>query len=256
MSFHLAVRHRYPGVIRQREFVSVATSALLKAGFRPDNTLVAVSHCRDEITSSFRSAIEAQWGPVFELAGLAGLISAGPTGMAAALSHRPTMSDRSAFVVFAFSHVGFDEDGVVGKVSRPGIAEAVTTCGSLSGVKASGVAGPSSVPALDDSDLEQSNVIRRVGALIQPGADPDLADLADLALECIEHDIDLIFQNLARRSSLTPLGMDGALFTGVQVHGPQDQQLIWPKTAAIELDGQVSDALPASLRAAAEAERG
>ncbi|MEM7337171.1 MAG: hypothetical protein AAF467_00915 [Actinomycetota bacterium] len=257
MSFHLAVRHRYPGAIRQREYVSLATDALQRAGYRPDNTLVAVSHCRDELTSSMRTAIEAEWGPVFELAGLAGLLSAGTTGMAAALSHRPTDAERAGFAIFAFSHVGIDDAGTVGVTRRPSMGEPTSTCGSLAAVLAAAGANGAvrnKNDRLDVFDLEQWNVTQRVGAFIasEPGATrPDLADLADIALGCIEADIGTIFDRLVGHHPGRPLGVDGALFTGVHIHGPGDQHYIWPATALVDVDGAVFDALPETMRAAA-----
>lgn len=261
MSFHLTVRRRYPGAVRQREYVSLATSALQQAGFRAENTLVAVSHCRDELTSSVRADIETSWGPAFELSGLAGLISAGTTGMSAALSHLPDLGEQAGFVVFAFAHVGIDDGGRIGSLRRPGMDRPTATCGSLAGVlkdRSRASAARSGADRLDSFDLEQSNVNRRVGELLAAGGEtaaPDLADLADLALRCIEADVDTIFDRLVGRRAGRPLGVDGGLFTGVQIHGPDDQTYVWPSVASIDVGGSVTEALPETIRAAAAEDR-
>ncbi len=256
MSFQVTIRRRYPGAVRQREYVSLATSALHEAGFGRENTLVAVSHCRDELTSSVRSDIEASWGSAFELSGLAGLLSAGTTGMSAALSHLPNLGDQAGFVVFAFAHVGIDGDGTIGSLRRPGMDQPTSTCGSLAGVlKARGRSRVGRAEAeWDTFDLEQTNVSRRIGELLPTGPNdptPDLADLANLALRCIEADIDTIFDRLVGGHRGRPLGVDGGLFTGVQIHGPDDQTYVWPSIALIDAGGVVGEALPELVRAAA-----
>ncbi len=244
MSFHIVVRHRFPGSIAQREYVSLIDAELRRVGFAPDTTLVAVGRCRDELTSSLPAAIEARWGPVFDLAGLAGLLSAGLTGVEAALGHAPIVDGRARLVVVAMSHVGIADDGTVGALRRPGLDHPVAACGSLrrlldgSGRQRRRVVDPA-------LDLEQSHVEAALGPL-PPGTGADLADLARLALARIEADAAAILDRLAVRSS-TPL--DHGLLTGVQIHGPLDRNLVWPSLATVEVGGEAIDILPDNLRA-------
>lgn len=253
MSFHLTLRRRFPGAISQREYVSLATASLRQAGMVAENTLVAVSHCRDEITGSVRTSLEASWGPVFELSGLAGMLSAGTSGVAAAMSHAPRAGAGSNFVLFAFAHVGIDDDGAIGLVRRRGLERPVPTCGSLQRVIDTRAIRRGD--RIDSLDLEQANVERRIGKLLGPADQLDLAHLAKLALQCIEQDIDSIFQRLDRDRSTRAADLDGGLFTGVQIHGSQDRTFIWPSLARIDAGGSVVDALPAGLRQVLNQER-
>jgi hypothetical protein len=131
VSFQIAVNDHFPGALDQRELVSTTSIALQRAGFTTDNTLMAVARCRDEVAGGLTREIERVWGSAFELASLSGMLSGGTSAITAALAHRPRDRDQSYFVLFAMAHVGFDEDGVVGRMRRPGIDQPVPTCGSL-----------------------------------------------------------------------------------------------------------------------------
>ena len=233
---------RFPGAIDEARFVAEASVALHQVGFDASNTLVAVSVCRDELSRSLVGRLEGLWGPVFDLSGLAGLPSGGVSSVAAALSHRPMADGRSNFVVFALSHVGVDDDGVVGRVRRPGMAQPTATCGSLSGVAAA-LDEDRVRNELDLLDQEQVRVEQRLAAEIGDQPVHDLADLAGWALTCIEDDIDQIFEQLTGRSgrarSGQPLGVDGAVFTGIQVHHYPERTAIWPASRRIEVGGEV-----------------
>jgi hypothetical protein len=251
MSFQLAVNEHFPGALDQREYLSITSFALQRAGFTSDNTLVAVSRCRDEVAGTLTRQLEKVWGPVFELAGLSGMVSAGTSGLSAALAHRRQQKDQSFFVVYAMSHVGIDEDGTVGQLRRPELDQPVPTCGSLTAAIASLGAARRPGNKLDLFDAEQQRVVHRLVSMAGGVALPhDLAWLSKLALRCIEDDISTIFDRLVGRKGRAPLGIDGALFTGVQVHGRYDRTLIWPSVAEIDVDGNLTQVLDGERRSA------
>ena len=248
MSFLLTIRHRFPGALQQREYYSLCSAALHRVGFLTENTLVAVSRCRDEITSSLTRLIENDWGPTFELASLAGLFSAGPFGLQAALTHIPELGGRAHFVLFAMTHVGIDDDGAIGLLRRDRRSDQLPTCGSWSGF-ADALGKGRLRRELDPNDVEQSRTELRLAPIVGRDFGGDLADLAQLALGAVEADINAALIQLHRTKRDRPLGFDGALFTGVQINGPYDRTYVWPSVSVIELHGRIVEdaALPSVL---------
>lgn len=250
MSFHLILRRRFPGSVSEREYVSLVDAELLRAGLTPETTLIAVGRCRDELTGSLPAAFEKRWGRVFELAGLAGMVSAGLTGLEAALSHAPPSAGRARLVVVAMTHVGIDDDGRIGVITRPGFDRPTAACGSLQRLlDGSGRRRQRVTEAR--LDVEQANVEARLGT---PSAETtvDLADLARQALACVEADLTTIIGQLAVRNRSA---LDYGLFTGVQIHGPAGRNLIWPSIARLSVDGRSIEALPDTIRMMTAIER-
>lgn len=238
------LRRRFPTTMDEARYVAVAGDALRRAGFTADNTLMAVSVCRDELARSLVSRLEGEWGSVFDLSGLAGLPSGGATAVSAALGHLPTSEGRSNFVLFGLSHVGLDSDGTVGRVLRPGTDHCGPTCGSLAAASEALAEGAARSRRDDyDHDYEQTRVEQRMAARLGEGPVPDLAEMADHALACIELDFQVILDRVAGPSRAGsrvggPLGFDGAVFTGMQIHMHPERTAVRPGRATIEVDGE------------------
>jgi len=100
-----------------------------------ENTLMAESSCPDELnhdsfTKDISEMLGNRWGEVFHLGGLAGIPFTGNTGWGAFSHHVP--KDSNIFILFS-PHVGLTEDGIVGKVHRPGQSHATSACGASVG---------------------------------------------------------------------------------------------------------------------------
>ena len=107
----------------------------MKLGFTDENTLFADSSCPDEIChddpdEDISSLFMKRWGEVFPLSGLAGMPFTGKTGWGAFSSHCP--EDGNIVILFA-PHVGIDDAGNVGKITRDGQAHASGACGAAIG---------------------------------------------------------------------------------------------------------------------------
>ena len=238
MSFHLTIRHRFPAALQQREYLSFCNAALQRAGLTAENTLVGVSRCRDEVTAALPQALESMWGSTFDLASLAGVFSAGATGLSAARSHVPALGGRSNLVVFALTHVGIDDAGTIGLLPRPGTDHPSATCGSLAAANRALASGGHRGRQPDLSDIEQWRVEQLLAPLVDPATEYDLADLAELALTVAEREVLTAIQTIGDDPEAT-LGLDGALFSGIQIHGPLDKHYIWPSLALIERNGEL-----------------
>ena len=121
----------FPGAVREGEFVAATRDLLSPHGFTPDNTLACVAVCRDEIAGHLVGDVEQAWGPSFSLASLAGMVTAGRSGIRAAIHHGPIDGGRQHLIIYAMPHVAIGEDGTVGQVLRPGVPHPSTACGAL-----------------------------------------------------------------------------------------------------------------------------
>ncbi|MCJ7779307.1 MAG: hypothetical protein MUQ27_00620, partial [Acidimicrobiia bacterium] len=83
--FSQALQRHFPGAVLEGEFIAETALRLTGEGFSNANTLACVALCRDEITSPLFSDVERVWGPAFSFASLAGMMTAGRTGFAAAI---------------------------------------------------------------------------------------------------------------------------------------------------------------------------
>ena len=104
------------------EAEELVAKILLSRGFNDDNTLFTDSSCPDEINHNcperdITTVFQRRWGEIFPLGGLGGLPFTGKTGWGAFSSHCPV--DGNIVILFA-PHVGVDNTGAVGKVSREG----------------------------------------------------------------------------------------------------------------------------------------
>ncbi|MEA1991228.1 MAG: hypothetical protein U9N58_03405, partial [Thermodesulfobacteriota bacterium] len=92
-------------------------------------------------------------------------------------------------------------------------------------------------------ETEQSLLKHRLLPLIGYGNVPDLVDLTKLTVVAIEDDLQEILRSLAREWRATDRAMpaDVAMFSGIQIHGPDGVNLVWPLSTHLELDGDLRD---------------
>lgn len=201
------------------DFITWSRWSLARVGFGPANVLPVVGVCRDELMAPFDEAISQAWGRPFQVGALGGLVFAGATGLAAALSHVPGEDGRQRFVVFAFPHLGIDADGIAGPVARRGLHRASTACGALAGVRAclaAGLRGQPVDPAGDD--IEAQLLAARLERLIPPGDVPTLTELTLLARDAAVTDLRRYISAAYERNPHGPV--DVAYLSGVLLHLP------------------------------------
>jgi hypothetical protein len=242
--FDTTLDAHFPGSIPEAEFVARTAQLLEREGFTKENTLAAVALCRDEIARSLFLDVEDRWGPSFSLASLAGMITAGRTGISAALSHAPTQDGRKHIVVYAMPHIAIDRYGTIGQVQRPGLSEPSSACGALTQFRNGLLAGHHQI-GVDRFDAEQSLLGHRLQPMIEHGEVPDLVDLTKWAASAIEDDLEAIIDDVLTESlDNSEVRPDGATFTGVQIHGPDSANYVWPRNAHLVVDGTLQDMAP------------
>ena len=220
--FQEALSLHFPGAMVGEDFVRRTHEALHAWGFEPSNTIACVSVCRDELTRPFRDEIQKVWGHAFNFSSLAGMVFLGKTGFLAAQHHAPNEDGRERYVYFAFPHIGVEARGEIGLCYRSGRKELSHACGALVGFQRELQSG-SLRPDLDADDLEQSLLKQRIFGRLKDGEVPDLVSLTKLAHK-------VILEELERMIELTvdTTRSDYAVLTGVQIHGPEASDYIWP----------------------------
>ena len=164
----------FPGAIREDHFIEQLYDVLhsYSESFGT-NTLLATSFCCDEINREFEMKLGSVFGgSYFSLGGLAGFPFGGTTGFVAFSHHIPKCG--SSIIIFG-PHVGVDNSGNIGKISRRGISSSNNCCGSAYAAFKNGV----NCNTLE-SDLEQnavalalykSNRMKRVLEAKNPGVE-------------------------------------------------------------------------------------
>lgn len=223
---------QFPGAVSQKRYLDATAIELGNRGFTHRNTLACVSTCRDELTAPLHRTVDVLWGSAFDLSSLAGMLTAGRTGFMAAVEHAPVERGQRRLVLYAMSHVGISNAGVVGEVTRPGVRHASHACGALAAVRDELLSG-SQRNSLDPFDLEQSLLTRRLAPMIAAGQTPDLAELSRLAVYAINQDVWEILQRFttAPEQGEEPLVSSGAVFSGIQIHGAGGRTHVWPHSA-------------------------
>lgn len=209
-----------------------------QVGFTASNSLPVVAVCRDELMHAFSHAIARAWAEPFDAGALGGLAFLGRTGMQAALGHAPTMDGRLRIVLFAFTHIGVDSDGTLGRVQRVGMPEPSSACGAIVSFQRDWAAGRRSVE-FDPEDPEQSMLRRRLAPLIRTAGPPALADLTELARQATVTDLSL-FLDLARG----PKPVDVLWFSGIVAHLADDTDRVIVRQAFANVAGEYITVAP------------
>ncbi|MBN1947500.1 MAG: hypothetical protein JW797_17650 [Bradymonadales bacterium] len=222
MSFGEALQAQYPHALELAEFVSRSYHALGLLGFNADNTIASISVCRDEITRPAVDLVNQTWGEAFNLSSLAGLFFCGKTAFHAAEHHAPVVGGRERYLFVGFAHIGIGPGGEIGLVRRPGRAEVSGACGALIGFEKE-LQREGLKTDLDDDDLEFSLLRRRLAKKIPANSTPGLIDLVRYSYEAIVEDLERMIE-----LTVPPDRADCALLTGIQIHGPQHAEYLWP----------------------------
>ena len=229
MGFQETLSKHYPGALSEAAYFDRSYEVLAELGFESGNSIACAGVCRDEITRPFLDHVHRVWGEAFNFSSLAGMLLLGRTGFSAAIHHAPTTAGIKRYVFFAMPHIAIGADGEIGHFIRPGQTEAVGACGALLAFQKE-LEGRYVHLELDPDDLEQSLLKQRLFRRIPYGDVPDLVRLTQIMHETI-------LEDLERGISLTvdPSHCAYAVMTGIQIHGPEDEDWIWPSVSYAEV---------------------
>lgn len=243
MSFAATLARDFPAAIPANQFVNSTQDRLRERGVVRGGALPLIATCRDELAFALTAELQRAWGPAFNMAGLAGLLTLGRTGVAAARGHAPLVNGRRTFVLFGLAHVGVDDAGTIGNCERPGVPGPSRTCGALMALHdelRGGNVHTSDYPYLDKDDPEQSRLRERISPLVPEGGDVELLAITRIARDLIDSDTDAVIQVL--RDDRVPA--DVAVFTGIHIHGPRGAEYVDIGRSFLDRDGEI---LPVSL---------
>ncbi len=236
MSFKEILHRIFPGALREKDYVEKTKTALSLHGFNAENTIACVSVCRDEITQPFIALIRDSWGEAFNLSSLAGMFFAGWTGLSAAMHHSPNIDGWERYVLYAFPHIAISGEGTLGTCTRAGRKGESHACGALIAFLQELTVGQPDL-SLDYDDIEQSLLKARLAKEIPLDTIRNLLDLTLTTQKVIQNDIQRALDTVVDNTR-----SDYALFTGIQIHGP-DSNYIFPVSsyAVIKTDQVMID---------------
>jgi Limiting CO2-inducible proteins B/C beta carbonyic anhydrases len=237
-SFTNTLARDFPRAVPTNQFVLATQDALKEYGVHRGSALPLIATCRDELAFALTAELQRAWGPGFNMAGLAGLLTLGRTGIAAARQHAPIVNDRRTFVLVGLTHVGVDDDGTIGNCERPGVPGTSKTCGALMALHDAilgGDAHTSDYPYLDPEDPEQSRLSERIMPHVADPEKIDLLGITQIARDLIDEDTDTVIQVL--RDHTVPA--DVAVFTGIHIHGPRGAEYVDVARSYFDRDGEI-----------------
>ena len=220
--FEKTLSTHFPHSIPERDFVRRSLEALQPQGFGAENTIAFVSVCRDELTLPLVENIKETWGEAFMFSSLAGMIFLGKTGFLATQHHAPNEEGRERHVYLAFPHIGLDTQGNIDLIHRPGRLQSSHACGALHGFQKELADGTVDL-CFDPDDLEQSLLKEHRFRKLKYGEVPDLLDLTTIAQVVILDELERMIKLTVKQEQT-----DFAVLTGIQIHGPEEQDFVWP----------------------------
>lgn len=232
MAFRKAMMTYFPGTILEREFVKQTYRILANYGFTGETTIASLGVCRDELTRSLLDEVQALWGKAFSFSALGGMMLLGKTGFLAAAAHSPNIDGKERYLYMAMPHIGIGQDGTPGLCYRPGREKPSSACGALVAFQKELLSGQVNLQT-DPLDLEQSLLKQRLISKFNYGNVPNLVTLTKLAHDAIVEDLTRMIASHA-----DPAVCDIAVLTGVQIHGADGQNYVWPRILYAVVDGE------------------
>ncbi|KYC35253.1 hypothetical protein WA1_08845 [Scytonema hofmannii PCC 7110] len=221
-AFHQTVHSHFPGTLPLESYMSKTYECLSDHGLTDENTMGMVAICRDEITDPLFDAVIRYWGKTFNCCSLAGFVTMGKTGLAAACDHTPIFEGLRRFTFYAMPHIAISRYGEIGKVYRKGLDKPSHACGALEAIVKELELGCLNLET-DMQDIEQSIVRQKILSTLKYGDKPDLVGITKLACQIISQDIEKLLKTL--NSSV----FNYAVMTGIQIHGPLETQWVYPQ---------------------------
>jgi hypothetical protein len=220
--FYKALQTHFPGSLPMADYIKNTYRTLNTYGFEKGKTIGMVAICRDEITDTPIDEVIKYWGKTFNCCSLAGFVTMGRTGLAAATDHTPIVGGKRRFTFYAIPHIAISKNGEIGRVYREGIQKASHARGALEAIVKELESGYLQL-VTDMQDIEQSIIRQKILSSIHYGDKPDLVSITKLAGEIISRDVERLLSDLD--SSIFTY----AVMTGVQIHGPEDTHWIYPR---------------------------
>lgn len=221
-AFQQAMQTYFPNALPLREYMSKTFDCLKPYGFEDENTMGMVAICRDEITELLFHEVTKYWGKTFNCCSLAGFLTMGKTGLAAATDHTPIFEGKRRFTFYAMPHIAISRNGEIGKVYREGQEKASHACGALEVIVEELKSGPINLET-DLQDIEQSIIRQRILSNLFYGSKPDLVEMTKLACQIISKDAEKLL------NTLDDSVFEYAVMTGIQIHGPMETQWVAPE---------------------------
>jgi len=232
MGFEEVLKENFDRVVKEVEYVKKTYNALKAFGFNDDNSIASVCVCRDEISQTVRSIIKHIWGEAFNFSSLAAMFTAGKTGLKAAMHHAPKIDGgKERYVYYVIPHTAINEDGKTGFCKRRGIKEESSACGALCLFLDELYTGKLHIK-IDEEDIEESLLKRRLLKEITYGDIPSLIELTKITRKVIQEDLEHAIEKVIDTTK-----SDYALFSGIQIHAP-DANYIWPADSYVVVDGK------------------
>lgn len=223
MAFKESLEKHFPGSLLLEDYMNQTFQKLTPLGFTNENTFACVSACRDEITKPLLDQTDDVWGEVFNFSSLAGSLTLGKTGFAAAASHAPIIQGLERYVFIAMPHIAISEKGEIGIVYREGRSGASHACGAL-GAIVNEINGGKLHLQLDLDDIEQSILKTKIFEKLEYGEKPDLVRITKITHEIIKEDLERLIQVSEKEP------FDYAVLTGIMIHGPNESNYVFPQT--------------------------
>ena len=231
MGFEDILKKHFPVFYTEIDFIKETYKALKQFGFNDENSIASACVCRDEIAQSLRSIIKHVWGEAFNLSSLAGMFTAGKTGLKAATHHAPRVDGRERYIYYVMPHIAINDDGKTGFCKRRGIKEESSACGALCLFLDELNKGKLHI-TIDEEDIEESLLKRRLLTEIPYGQIPDLIELTKITRKVIQSDLERAIEKVVDTKK-----SDYAVITGIQIHGP-DGNYIWPADSYVVVDSK------------------
>jgi hypothetical protein len=235
VSYQSVIDEHFPGTIEEGAFVERTLSLLEPHGFTAENSIVCVGVCRDELCRSLGAGAVVTWGEAFNFSSLGGMLFLGKTGFQAAHDHAPVVNGKQRYVYMSFAHIGIGPEGQLGQCVRSGRDATSIACGALGALRDELLSGHVDTQRSPD-DVEQSLLKESLLSRLAWGEKPDLVQLTKVARE-------VAFDTLERMVALTvdTQRADYAVFSGVQIHGPDNAPFIWSAQSYAVLSGNRID---------------
>jgi len=230
MSSRKILKEFFPVFYTEHDFVKKTYEALKKYGFNDDNTIASVCVCRDEISQSLRSHIKRIWGEAFNFSSLAGMFTAGKTGLKAFMHHAPQTDGRERYIYYVVPHIAINEDGKTGFCKRKGIKEESSACGALCLFLDELYTGKLHI-TIDEEDIEESLLKRRLLKEIPYGEIPSLLELTKITRKIVQSDLEHVLSKVVDTKK-----SDYAVITAIQIHAP-DGNYVSPDESYVVVNG-------------------
>lgn len=170
--------------------------ACAKYELRPEDIVLGQSVCSDDLNNiQFPPSAKHLLGP-FNLGGLNGYPFTGLTGMGAFSHHYPK---HGALLIFYGPHIGIGNEGIPGKVHRPGQKELSSCCGAAAGALDKLQKGEIHFQLPVEPDYQQGTIeqifLRQQLRITSASAEKRILVATEVMYEAIHHQIGCILDN-------------------------------------------------------------